>query len=422
MVNLRDEKQEDLSVLWLDSDRKNTLVLGTGFGKSKLTMIILEKLFEAKELTIHSKILLLSDSEKLRDINWKEDFEKWGYSWMWDIVQSECYQTAYKWENTKWDFVIADEIDFGLTEEFSKVFTNNDIDMILGLTGYIDPVKAPLVESIAPVIVTYSTQDAQEDGILNSTQVVFVEYDLSRNPKDITVNYTKDGVEKTFSQSENDAYSYHEDKCNMFFGMMLKLKEDPDVIFKLDSTKLQDLRNLDYKYKRAIADRKKLLHNGISSRAVAQRLIREVLKNPVNKIVTFSVLTDQADSINEFTFHGKNKKGNTNLKDLSAGTIRSLGVCKAINRGMNLVGLNNLILESYEGSKTAFHQRHGRGMRLNPDQKMYMYIMLPYYRKKIQSPENKGEFVWVKRPTQMVKWAENMLEDYNLVNPLRIKL
>ena len=33
MVNIRDEKQKEISQLWLDSDRKNTLVLGTGFGK-----------------------------------------------------------------------------------------------------------------------------------------------------------------------------------------------------------------------------------------------------------------------------------------------------------------------------------------------------------------------------------------------------
>lgn len=30
--NIRDEKQEEVSKLWLDSDRKSTLVLGTGFG------------------------------------------------------------------------------------------------------------------------------------------------------------------------------------------------------------------------------------------------------------------------------------------------------------------------------------------------------------------------------------------------------
>lgn len=30
--NIRDEKQEEVSKLWLDGTRKSTLVLGTGFG------------------------------------------------------------------------------------------------------------------------------------------------------------------------------------------------------------------------------------------------------------------------------------------------------------------------------------------------------------------------------------------------------
>lgn len=314
------------------------------------------------------------------------------------------------------------EIDFGLTDSYSLVFLNNEIEMILGLTGYIDPMKEELLEQIAPPIIEYSTQDAQSDGILNSTQIVFIEYDLSRNPKDITVNYKKDGKDKSFTQSENDAYEYIENKCNILWGKIDKLQNDSDVVFGLDAIKLSELRNLKWQFKKATADRKKLLLTGIASREVAKKVIAKVLENPTNKVLCFSMWTDQADSINEFTYHGKNKKGNTSLEDLNSGIIRSVGVCKGVNRGVNLVGVNNLLMESYEGSKTAFNQRHGRGMRLGPGQKMYLYIMLPYYHKKIQSPENKGQKVEVRRPTQMVKWAENMLEGFTVTNPLNIKM
>lgn len=422
MVNIRDEKQKEVSQLWIESDRKNTLILGTGFGKSKLTMMILDELFKEGKLTKNSRILILADSEKLRDDNWREDFDKWGFSWMWDVIQSECYQTAYKWKDTKWDLVIADEIDFGLTDSYSLVFLNNEIEMILGLTGYVDPTKEELLEQIAPPIIEYSTQDAQSDGILNSTQIVFIEYDLSRNPKDITVNYKKDGKDKSFTQSENDAYEYIENKCNILWGKIDKLQNDSDVVFGLDAIKLSELRNLKWQFNKATADRKKLLLTGIASREVAKKVIAKVLENPTNKVLCFSMWTDQADSINEFTYHGKNKKGNTSLEDLNSGIIRSVGVCKGVNRGVNLVGVNNLLMESYEGSKTAFNQRHGRGMRLGPGQKMYLYIMLPYYHKKIQSPENKGQKVEVRRPTQMVKWAESMLEGFTVTNPLNIKM
>jgi len=419
----RDIMQEEFADQWLDSDRKGSLILGTGFGKSKVTMLILVGLFERGELTKESKILILTDSEHLRDINWKEDFEKWGYSWIWELIVAECYQTTYKWSDTSWDFVIADEIDFSMTEEYSKFYLNNKLKMILGLTGFVDDSKLTLLDSIAPIVSSYTTQKAQEDGILNSTQIVFVQFDLSRNPTDIKVEYVgKDGKTKSFHQSENEAYAYQDNLCNVLWGKIVKLESDPDVMFEINKEKVQELKSLRYRQSRAVMDRKAILLNGIASVTITRKVIHEVLKNPNNKVLTFSMYTAQSDLINECTFHNKNKKGNTTLEDLNEGRIRSAGVCKAINRGKNLVGVNNMIMESYDGSATAFHQRHGRGMRLKPDQKMYLYILLPYFHKKIQSPENKNQKAEIRMPTQAKTWAESMMKDYEIINPIRIKL
>ena len=419
---VRDEKQEEIAELWIESDRCNTIIVGTGVGKARITMLILNRLYELNDLNSESKILLLTNSETLRDTNWKDDFAKWGLSWMWDKVTSECYQTVYKWKDTQWDLVISDEIDFCFTDEYHKFFLNNQYSMLLGLTGFVDPSKDQLLNSIAPSIVEYSTQEAQEDGILNRTQLVLVEFDLSMNNSDITVKYKKEGKDKSFTQSENDAYSYVEDSCNILYGKISRIESDPDVVFGLNDKKAKELKDLKYKYRKAIADRKKLLYTGIASRVVAKTLQDKILQNPISKVVCFSMLTDQADSINSVTFHGKNSKGSTALSDLSSGIVRSLGVCKAINRGVNISGLNNMIMESYDGSRTQFIQRHGRGTRLNPDQIMYLYIMLPYYHKKVASPENPGKKVYVRRPTQAVKWAESMMGEFKFNNPIRIKL
>ena len=286
---VRDEKQEEIAELWIESDRKNTLIVGTGVGKSKITMLILSKLFELNDLNSDSCILLLTNSEILRDTNWKEDFEKWNLSWMWDKVVSECYQTVYKWKDTKWDLVISDEIDFCMTEVYSTFFLNNECSMILGLTGFVDPSKDQLLNSIAPSIVEYSTQDAQEDGILNKTQLVLVEFDLSMNPKDITVKYKSDGRDKTFTQSENDAYAYIEDKCNILYGKISRLEIQPDVIWGLDSTKVKELKDLKYQYNRATAERKKLLYTGIASRNVAKQLQEKILSNKDSKVNIFGI-------------------------------------------------------------------------------------------------------------------------------------
>lgn len=101
-IDPRDDIQSRAKKAWLDSDRKNTLVVPTGGGKSKITIDILKELYERD---LHN-VLLLTNSTELRDNSWKQEFSKWGYKW--ESIQSECYQTVYKWKDKHYDLVIAD--------------------------------------------------------------------------------------------------------------------------------------------------------------------------------------------------------------------------------------------------------------------------------------------------------------------------
>ena len=422
MVTTREELHKLGKELWLGSDRKNSLILGTGTGKSKVAIDILKQLFLDETLCYSSRILLLTNSTDLRDNNWKAEFVKWDALDIWEVITSECYQTVYKWGNTQWDLVISDEIDFALTDIYGTFFENNTCDMILGLTGFVDDSKQLALSQVAPILMEYSTQDAQDAGILNATQVVFVRYNLSRNPKDITVKFKKNGVDTTFTQSENDSYEYTHNQCNISWGEIESIKKKlstPNISLSEVSILRQDLGKATAKNRRATTERKKLLFSGIASCTVAKALKEKILTNPNNKLLIFSMRTEQGAKISSNTYNGTNKKDNTALTDLSAGTIRDLAVCKAIDRGTNLVGVNNEIFESFEGSETALNQRHGRGCRLLPGQTMYMYIMLPYYHKKVKNAEGSG-YGYKQEPTQMVKWAENMLDRFKLVNPITI--
>jgi len=423
MVTTREELHKLGKELWLESDRKNSLILGTGTGKSKVAIDILKQLFLDETLCYSSRILLLTNSTDLRDNNWKAEFIKWDALNIWEVITSECYQTVYKWGNTQWDLVISDEIDFALTEVYQDFFKYNTCDMILGLTGFVDDSKQLLLSQVAPILMEYSTQDAQDAGILNATQVVFVRYNLSR-VKNIEVKY-KDkitGATKTFLNSENDSYEYTHNQCNISWGEIESIKKKlgtPNISLSEVNILRQDLGKATAKNRRATTERKKLLFSGIASCEVAKALREKILSNPNNKLLTFSMRTEQGAKISPNTYNGTNKKDNTSLVDLSEGTIRDLAVCKAIDRGTNLVGVNNENFESFEGSETALNQRHGRGCRLLPGQTMYMYIMLPYYHKKVKNAEGTG-FGYRQEPTQMVKWAESMLASFKLVNPITI--
>ena len=87
-------------------------------------------------------------------------------------------------------------------------------------------------------------------------------------------------------------------------------------------------------------------------------------------------------------------------------------VCKKLNRGVNLQGVNYLIKESFDGSETDFQQQHGRLMRLKPDEVAKIIVLVPYYKALVKTESKDlfgGTVVTTKMqrmPTQARKWAE----------------
>src|SRR5690606_20741503 len=208
MTTTRQEKIDEGVQKFLETNRKATLVMGTGVGKSKVALDLIKELQP-------ENILLLTSGTLLRDENWKNEFTKFGMEDWWGMVVSECYQTAYKWSGRHFQFVIADEIDFAMTEVYQMFFVNNTYDILLGLTGFVTKDKEELLNKYAPVCHRYSTQQAQSDGILNKTKFILVEYPLFK-VKNIEVKL-KNGY--TMFKSEVDTYKYYERKFD-------KLNED----------------------------------------------------------------------------------------------------------------------------------------------------------------------------------------------------
>jgi superfamily II DNA or RNA helicase len=139
------------------------------------------------------------------------------------------------------------------------------------------------------------------------------------------------------------------------------------------------------------------------------------LKKDKSKVLVFSKLTKQIDQICEHTYHSKNKTGNQNIARLNMGEIRVLGVCDALNRGANLIGVDHIIEESYHSSETDFQQRHGRGVRLPINETLHFIILIPWTEVREEETTNGVKrLVWKKKPTQAAKWVENMSQRFDL--------
>lgn len=159
-MKLRKVQQDALDV-WL-SVRKGTLSMCTGSGKSRIFVEILKT-------KPYKNVLLVVPTEKLRDSNWKEEFEKWDAEKLYDSLDRCCYASINKKTLSDYDLICLDE---------SHNITNNRIEQlseykgdILSLTATFpskehDEEKHSLLSSIAPEIFKYTLEQGVEEGVV----------------------------------------------------------------------------------------------------------------------------------------------------------------------------------------------------------------------------------------------------------------
>jgi len=399
-INVEQETmQEEIVESFLALPVKRALiVVGTGGGKTKIAMTIIKRLNP-------KKLLFLSESTLSRDVTIPAEMRKWGLGHLVSTARFETYQKVYKWDKTVESLdeylVIADEIDFAMTDSYGNFFKNYSDVMTLGMTGYIPGNKLKEYQALLPLLVNISRSELQERKIVNKSKFVFVQFCLSK-VRNIPVSYKKDGTIKIFMQSENNMYDHITKKMGEFTSNMM-IAESKD-----------DFRTISFcefmLYKKLPAERLDLLLNLQSSVEISKQIKKDVLSKEGTKIVTFSQRTAQADRLSNHTYHGKNSEAvnDLNYANFNYGKTRDLALCQKINRSANMVGLTHAVLESYLTDDVAINQRNGRMLRLTVDEVSTIYILLPYY---IKTSEG-GDYTMA--PTQAVVWARNMMKEFNL--------
>lgn len=115
-------------------------------------------------------------------------------------------------------------------------------------------------------------------------------------------------------------------------------------------------------YLNAIKFRKSFLWNLSSSAAIAVRIKNLILRENSNKVLLFSELTEQANKLSDYSIHSKNDEDTNKqlLHQFDAGRIRELSSVNSLTLGLNLVGANYAIMESFNSSETSIKQKLGR--------------------------------------------------------------
>lgn len=336
---------------------KGIVIMPTGTGKSYVLIEALKALYKEG-----MSILYTCDSKRLRDEDFNKELDKWGASAYSDVIQKECYATAYRFKGRHFNILLADEGDYAMTPEYSKLFFNNTFDYIIIVSATMDSDKwKDYAKKICPVVYKKQVKDIEDEKVVNKTEFILVPYSLNKK--------------------ENEQYLvYNERFSRLLNEVSTKRKKN------FNGKQLEWL----------MIERKHFLSGLDSSIYICRRLLSEfLLMHPGCKTLIFCGLNNQADRVCEYSHHSLSEELG-NLEKFSSGEIDRLSVCGKINRGVNLEGVNVIIMESMSRSETFMIQKTGRGKRLGVDDTLYVYIPIPYFR------DSKGHL----RPTIVKRWVE----------------
>jgi superfamily II DNA or RNA helicase len=388
-LNLNDQKdREQRSHLnaWAENNYKGTSIAATGLGKTRMGVLAI-----AHSIKTTGKALIIVPTENLRDNEWQNEFEKWGYSNLLPRVEFMCIQSAYKLEKNHWDIVVVDEVHTTLSHEYRKFYSNNTWDKIYCLTATPPENDAhlELLVSFAPIVRKTDLKKANNLGLIADHKVY-----------NIGISFTP--MEALEYNRINTIYNQAVDNLG---GALVAFKNASKWKTSRDSSKSK-WANIFYM---AMQKRKNLCYNAAGKISLAKDILETF---PTRKALVFSESIQFAERLQEIlgdeciTFHSKlSKKARVlALEEFADDTNskRVISSVKALNAGFNVPDCSLGICTAGSSKALDNIQRKGRTLRVQ-ENKNSIYVNL--YVKGSQ------EVKWVRKRTSKdhnVKWINNV--------------
>jgi superfamily II DNA or RNA helicase len=392
----RTEMQIKILNLWVKRNYKGTAQLATGIGKSALGVFASKHYVLVKKLK-DFKILIIAPSETIRDIVWKDDFKKFKATRAYNNnVTIECIQTIYKWRDTHWDLIIADEIHHYIgNEKYENFFKLNTWDKILGLSATISKDKVFYLNKYAPIFVTIGTKLATKMGFVSTHKVYNLGVELTVNER---LYYDK------YTEIFNDTFDLFNRDLKLLFVLLDKDKFKDYLASK--SLEFDEYKTYPYECIRAMKKRKEIMNKAYNKLNIANS-ITEMFKR---KTIIFSSDIEMAKKIQEtigskrcVEYHSKISKKNRDkaFKWYNDGrtTVDIISTVKALNEGITIKNISLGIQVSGNSTKKDFVQRLGRQIRLDNVEEPIFIILYSINTKEEDwvksSQNNSDDYIWI---------------------------
>lgn len=357
----RDLAQLDAIKAWVNNNKKGTVVLSTGFGKTKVGVMIAGT--QLRKEKIQSVLILVPNIPLISQ--WRAQFKLWGYD---DTnVDIKCIKGVYN-KSFTYDLLIIDEIHTSLSTEYSKLFTNIKYEQILGLTATLPHRQdhKTILDKHCPVIFTKTVKEALEAEAISDFKVYNVAVSLSKKDAALYRLYNGKWLQ---AQSEILAYKKTQgiDDLSTF-----------DIARIYSKNKEKDRINIvSRSYWSAMTMRKYVCYNSSSKINVVLEIIRNF---PDRKWIIFTKTIKYATALNRILlksslYHSYLSKVDREsvLHDFSNNKTKILIAVDALNAGLDVPDADAGICVSGVSTELVATQQLGRISRVAKNKLALMF-------------------------------------------------
>jgi len=341
MYELRDGAKVALDK-WM-GERRGTIVLSTGYGKTRLGVFAHNSVASESTLVVTSKIPLKSQ--------WSKEFDLVGYK---GNVEYLCIQSAYK-AVRKVNLLIVDECHKALSPVFRQLFSNIEYDHILCLTAT-PPVNEEYHEflnTVAPICHLGTITEAVSQGAISPCKVINKKISLDKASR-----YKYNLFNKQFSEASISL---------MAMKRAAKLEGTVFDIAKTYKDQKSPIGAKSRQYWAGMSMRKSVLYNNPQKLVECKQIIE---RNPGNVWIIFTKTTELADKMTLLfkdarVYHYKlpaEQKAQT-LKEYEEGKFHILVAVDGLTEGLNITRVTAGISASGNSSVLEQVQRQGRASR-----------------------------------------------------------
>lgn len=358
-VNLRLQRQDEAAEKWASNSFRGTLAAGTGFGKTRTSLVPCVKRL-ATHLGRYPKVIIVTPKETNRDDDWPAEINKWVHPFNHSDFQAHCWAMAHKLDLSEADMLILDEAHHITELNYPNI--EGFKGAIVGLTATppheLD--KAAMLRAVAPVVFTFSL----EKGIEEDINAPYIFHAIGIFPDTLLKNIPAGTKDKPFLQSEYAAHQYL----------------DKAILREAQQGKIEGFRA-----KNLIRKRMTAIYNSTTKRKAAKAILSKVYK-PDKRILVFGGSIEQIELLMpQWTYHsGSTKDKNTKhqqypkppgnrLADFRAGTLNMLATVGMVDEGANFDNLDIGIMIQADQSERRLKQRIGRLVRQREDYFAHIY-------------------------------------------------